>query len=306
MFGQPVDPESRWRTDARGFTLLEMLMGLALMGIVVGGLLSVLVRQQRFYSRVDGTVGMRSAMRHAFASFPADLRGMSPASGDIYALDDKSIEFRAIRGSSIVCVIPLLAGQTLIIPPATLQRNNGLTSWMETPVAGDSLLIYTEGPGPGTDDDVWTRYRITAIAPMANGCPVATGFTTAADAAASYHITLDANLDSTIAVGAPVRVFRRVRYELYQSGAEWYLGYRDCLTVGCSAIEPIGGPYRPYFGAAGASGLRLTYEDTTGAVATPTTVARISIVVRGQTPMRFDGSRERDSLTTVVGIRNRP
>ena len=309
MFDQPVGRVFRRRRSAigrlRGFTLLEMLVGLALMGVVVGGLLSVLIRQQRFNTRVSQTVGMRAALRHAFAGFPADLRGMSPASGDIYALDDKSIDFRAVRGTSIVCVIPLLAGPTLIVPPATLRRENGLTSWMETPVVGDSILIYTEGAGAGTDDDTWSRYAINAIAPMAGGCPPATGFTTVADVAPSYHLTVSANLDSTIAVGAPIRVFRRVRYELYATAGAWYLGYTECLSGGCSAIEPIAGPYRPY-SVAGQSGMRLTYEDTLGAVATPATVARVNIVVRSQTPLRSDGTRGRDSLATVIGIRNRP
>ena len=76
-----------------------------------------------------------------------------------------------------------------------------------------------------------------------------------------------------------------MHYSLYKSATDnlWYLGYQTCKPVtGCTAIQPIGGPFQP-FATDGTSGLQFTYYDSTGAVtATKTLVARVSLAVRGQ------------------------
>jgi hypothetical protein len=213
-------------------------------------------------------------------------------------------------------VIPLVGGTAVIIPPTTLARGNTLTTWLNQPQVGDSVLIYSEGLLVGSNDDFWTRRAITAIVATPGGCPAATGLTTAADAAQpSYTLTLATGLDNMTVVGAPIRFFRRVKYELYQTADQrWYLGFRDCLSTRatpCDNLQPLSGPYRPRSAAAGQSGLSLTYFDSTGAVtADPLLVARVDLVTRGQTRLHPDGTvgrdSDRDSVSATIGVRNRP
>jgi len=206
---------------------------------------------------------------------------------------------------------------TLRLPPVGLP--NALTAWQATPVVGDSLLIF--------DNTAirWHVYAITAIAPViaAAGCPTGAGqFLTAAQSAlSSYAVTVSPALSATVAVGAPVRVFRRVHYELYpETDARWYLGSFDCLSSyvavsHCGALEPVSGPYQPYSATPGQSGLLFSYYDSTGAVLDPATakarsVARIDVTVRGQTraPISLSGGARTVAVDTTrytIGLRNR-
>jgi len=121
----------------------------------------------------------------------------------------------------------------------------------------------------------------------------------------------------TVAVGSPVRFFRRVRYGLYQApSGRWYLGDSDCLpsrAPACSAYEAVSGPYRAYSssGSGATSGIKFTYLDSLGNVtADRTQVARIIISARGQSIQAIQTPGEppglySDSMSTSVGIRNR-
>jgi len=310
----------------RGFTLAELLVSLVLLGIVMGAMISVLGRQQRFYSSATDLMDTRGRMRQALAVLPSDLRALSPSdtlsggpnTGDIYAWNDHALEFRSVAGSSVVCWRPAVAPlTTLRLPPVGLP--NVLTAWLTTPVVGDSLLIF--------DNTAirWRVYAITAIAPVSGGvgCPTGAGqFLTAPQGAlSSYSVTVSPALSATIAVGAPVRVFRRVHYELYQeTDGRWYLGFFDCLSTylpasHCGSLEPVSGPYQPYSATPGQSGLLFTYYDSTGVVLDPATaqarnVARIDLTVRAQTQAAIalsGGARAVAKNTTryTIGLRNR-
>jgi len=308
-----------------GFTLAELLVTLVLLGIVLGAVVGVLSRQQRFYGSAADLRETRGRLRQALAVLPSDIRAMSPSdtlsgganSGDVYAWSDHAIEFRSVLGSSVVCWVTGLAPLTsLRLPPVGLP--NVLTSWQTTPVAGDSLLIFDNSALR------WRAYAITALAPVSAGagCPSGAGqFLTAAQAAlSSYAVSVAPALSATIRAGAPVRVFRRVHYELYQeTDGRWYLGFFDCLSTyvpaGCRALEPVSGPYRPYSTTPGLSGLLFTYFDSTGAVLNPgvaqaRAIARIELTVRAQTqaPMSLSGGARvmgKDSVRYTIGLRNR-
>jgi prepilin-type N-terminal cleavage/methylation domain-containing protein len=312
-------------TARAGFTLAELLVALVLTGLIVASIVNVLTRQQRFYSSAADLMDTRGRLRQALAVLPSDLRSVSPSdtlsgganSGDIYAWTDHSLEFRSVQGSSVVCWITGAAPlTTLRLPPLNLP--NVLSAWQATPLVGDSLLIFDNG---GLR---WRVYAITAIAAVTGGagCPSGAGqLLTAAQAAlSSYAVSVSPALSATIQVGAPVRVFRRVHYELYkETDGRWYLGYFDCLSsyvpAGCRAIEPLSGPYRPYSVTPGLSGLLFTYYDSTGAVLNPgvaqaRNIARIDLTVRAQTqaPISLSGGVRtvgRDTVRYSIGMRNR-
>ena len=300
----------------RGFTLMEMLIAVTLLAVVAGGVLGVLRRQQRFYRGARDQLATRSNLRMALGLMPSDLRGVSSVGNDIYLMNDRRIEFRATFGSSLICTIPVAGGNSIVIPPRTLARDGELTTWNRTPEVGDSLLIYDNNTAVGDADDTWRVYRVNAILPLVGGCPTTTGFTTVADAAQSaYQITLNGNVTNTMAIGAPVRFFRKTVYQLYQaSNQKWYLGWQDCLdtrAVACSAVQPISGPYKSAVTTAGQSGLTLTYYDSLNAVtAVPARVSRIEVVVRADENATTDDRKsytagKKDTLNTMIGLRNR-
>lgn len=298
----------------RGFTLVELIIAMVLFGIVMGAAMQVILKQQRFYRGAGELLEMRNGLRQGVTMLTSDLRAVSPAAGDIHEWTRSKVAFRSTTGSSIVCLMP--STTTIVVPPSTLIQNNTLTAWLVSPVVGDSVLVYDEGPGIGNDDDVWRPYRITAVTTVngTNACLPTTGYTVTGDLKPSTRFTLSAALPATVVTGAPIRFFRRVDYGIYQaSDSLWYLGASDCLpgrTPECSSYQPISGPYRALSGAT-ASGLVLSYFDSAGAELDPATanvrnVARISVIVRGETDAPFSTDEfQRDSATFTIGLRNR-
>jgi prepilin-type N-terminal cleavage/methylation domain-containing protein len=313
VFRTAVSNATRQRRRG-GYTIVEFLMVVTVLGIVMAITATAFRKQQRFVTRTTGLISVRSQIRQASSVLPAELRAASSVGGDIYAMTARTVDFRAGTGGSMICRIPAVGAADLIIPPSGDLRRGRLSWWLNTPAAGDSVFVYDEGLGVGNFDDTWQRYEITSVTPVtgANGCLIASGYVTAADTARpSYRIRLSSNLPGSTPVGAPVRFFRRTLYQLYQdSDQQWYLGYSDCLRGrGCSSFEPVSGPYRPFSGSPGSSGLLMAYFDSLGnGTAVPARVARVQIFMSGKTgianePVGLDESL--DSLSFAIGLRNR-
>jgi prepilin-type N-terminal cleavage/methylation domain-containing protein len=303
----------------RGITLPEMMVVLVLLGLVVGGLMTVLVRQQRFYTGTSEIIQTKGSARQAIDILSSELRGISTATRggapnevDIYAMSDSSLTFRSQFGGSVVCTID--PTRTVItLPPRTMGAQNALTSFLSDAQAGDSVFVFDQGDQPGTNDDRWQRVAL-ALDPGVGLCPVAPiGFTaTAAEEALGIEITLTDALADDIIVGAPIRFFRPAGYSLYQgAGGEWWLGYFSCPANACTERQAVSGPYRPYAGAGGASGLAFAYFDSTGAATgDPRAVARIDVIARSQSQYELDVANVRnrkyqDSLGVSIAVRNR-
>ncbi|MGH7665231.1 MAG: prepilin-type N-terminal cleavage/methylation domain-containing protein [Gemmatimonadaceae bacterium] len=314
----PMTPAGRPEGARPGFTLAELLVVLVLVGIVAGGIMSVVVKQQRFYRDAGDLIETRGQLRQAVSILPIELRAVYPRGSDIYQWSDSSIEFRSTVGSSVLCLEPAL--NSIILPPVSLEKGHTLSAWMQAPQVDDSVLIYDDGIDVGNADDSWIAYGISAVATAAGLCPVSSGLTTANDLLEpAYQLTLGAPLAATTRTGSAIRLFRRTRFALYRaSDSRWYLGANDCMegrTPACATIQPVSGPYQPYAAPGGQSGIRFTYFDSTGTELDPATsdrrlVARIDIIVRGETraelgtPGLGEGRRT-DSVSFVVGLRNR-
>lgn len=303
----------------RGLTLPEMMVVLVLLGLVVGGLMTVLVRQQRFYTGTSEIIQTKGSARQAIDILSSELRGIStstrggaPNNVDIYAMSDSSLTFRSQFGASILCTIDLT--RTIItLPPQTLAAQNSLTSFLSQARAGDSVFVFDEGATPGINDDAWRRVGL-ANDPAVGNCPVApVGYTTAAaEAAAGILVTLTDPLPLSVVLGAPIRFFRPAGYSLYPgAGGDWWLGYFSCPANVCSPRQAVSGPYRPYAAAGGSSGLSFAYFDSTGAATgDPRLVARIDVVARAQSQYNLDAANVRnrkyqDSLGVSIAVRNR-
>jgi hypothetical protein len=220
---------------------------------------------------------------------------------------------------------------TITLLPTATDLVPALSSWGIAPVEGDSVLVLDEGKLLGAGDDKWAAHEVRGITAASgnNGCP----WKTAADSSPvlflsdtgrqSFKLAISPALSatSTIMIGAPVRFFRRVRYEIYQApDQQWYLGYSDCLRTYataslCSDVTPVSGPYLPYTGIASENGLTFAYFDAAGNALAPTAqsrlVSRVDVLLRAGTTNLVTrtgagaGEQYRDSVVLSVGIRNR-
>jgi type II secretory pathway pseudopilin PulG len=329
------------RPARRGFTIGEMVVALLLFSLVGGGILTLVMRQQRFYRSTAEIVKLQGQLRQGASVLPLDLRAASTSdtlvnaaatkyNADIYAKADWMIEFRRVFGSSMICakrtVAPL---DTITLLPKSSDSTAALTSWTAVPVVGDSILMLDDWVSVGAGDDRWQAYEVRAVIPATGlaGCPVKTPTDSTPvlwlsdTVRESYKIVLDRAVSSTVMVGNPVRFFRRVRYEIYQApDQQWYLGYSDCLKSyatwnQCSDITPVSGPYLPYTGIASQNGLTFAYYDASGNLLAITAesrlVSRVEMVMRSATANTVTrtgagaGEQYRDSLVLSIGIRNR-
>ena len=305
----------------QGMTLIELVISMVLLGLLGSLIVGFLLKQERFYAGANEILQTRTQIRQASVMMPSDLRGISSAAGDIYAMSDTMIEFRSTFGTSYICRNDRSTSQ-IAIPPVTLAKKSVLSNWTQTPVNNDSLALYVDSTGTSAKDDSWSYHRITtttiAMSNATPGCTSASlmmGATDVTTTNPSYNFTLSPQQSATVSAGAAVRFFKKVHYSLYQAAdSKWYLGYYDCRTSRtpvCNTIAPIAGPLKAYVsGQPQLAGLRFTYYDTTGAVtANRLAVSRISILLQGQgtstiqlaggTPTTFT-----DSLRIEVGLRN--
>jgi len=302
-------------TRRAGFTLVELIITMVLVSFVAGAIVKLLLRQQRFYNSTTDLIQTRQQIRQAAAMLPSDLRGISSVGNDIYAMSDSSLDFRGVFGTTIVCTNN--GAGLLSTVPRVLASGAAMTNWTRNPAVGDSILVYNDSTMVSSSDDAWSKHQISAIATITSatstsGCPVATGLTQAGDLTAgnpSYQFTFTAGASPKILVGSAMRFFRKVHYSVYKAAdGKWYLGFYECKP-GCSAIQPVAGPFQPY-AANGTSGVQFAYYDATGTVTiNRNLVARISLVVRGQgtglVNLSGDGATTfGDSLRIEVGLRN--
>ena len=292
-------PMSRGR---RGFTMIELLVALVLLGIVSAAVYRVLVNNQRLYMAQTQRIDLSQNIRAASTILPAEFRELDASEGDITAMSATSISMRAMRWLGFACNTPGLGGalngvsvivrggapgQPLFFGARGIDNNR------------DSVLIYYDGNVNSRTDDFWATGAITA-APNGQNCN---------DGTNGQRLILNINLlglgpnvAGAIPLGAPVRGFERVAYQLYQPAGDtsWYVGF-----------QPAGQSMQPLIGPVLSNGLTFQYFDVNGNVtAVRNQVARIDITVRARTTgaVRAGGQAARativDSVLTSVALRN--
>lgn len=326
-----------------GASIIELLIAMTLLSVIMTSVLAVLSRQQRFFTASSSILSMRAQLQGTAAILPMDLRALSatakdPVTGNarpdivngspLSDSAEKRLDLRVTLGSAIACRV---TGAEVVVPSdGTLSSGAVLTNWTSPPAVGDTIYILDEGITPAVNDDQWHPREIAAVTRnTANECPTVSTtpgtktfgpFTSTADAARrSWTLSLGTTsvgpLPATVEIGAPIRLVRRVRYELYQAAdQEWYLGF--CEGTKCTEVnpyQPLAGPLRPYVSPRhDNNGLRFTFYDTTGnETQTPQTVSRVDISIRGITgrKVNFAGGSTADfvsdTLRLSVALRNR-
>jgi prepilin-type N-terminal cleavage/methylation domain-containing protein len=296
-------PMSRPRPRGRrGFTMIELLVALVLLGLVSAALYRVLVNNQRLYMAQTQRIDLSQNIRAAGTILPAEFRELDAFEGDITAMSATSISIRAMRWLGFACNQPVLGG--VLNPVSVIVRGGAPGQPLFFGARGiddnkDSVLIYYDGDKNSRIDDFWATGQITA-SPNGQNCP---------DGTNGQRLLLNINLlglgpnvNGAIPLGAPLRGFERVIYSLYNPPGDtsWYVGF-----------QPAGQGMQPLIGPVLTNGLTFQYFDANGAVtAVRNQVARIDITVRARTTgaVRAGGQAARativDSVVTSVALRN--
>jgi prepilin-type N-terminal cleavage/methylation domain-containing protein len=299
-----------------GLTLPELLVAMLLLAIVGGGITRVMIKQQQFYKDARLTATAKRELRLGASVLPAELRSISSSGGDIMEMSEGEVTMRAYTGTSVICAIS--GGRDDIwIPPTNLAKHT-LTTFISAgskPQQGDTIFIFNEGPGIGSQDDSWLKRVITGADYAASDCAGAPYTDPVLDATKKrtrYH--LDVALPAEVTEGAVVRFTRPVSYNIYQeaSGA-WYLGIQEYLDGSWGTPAPLAGPYRAFASGDGAqSGLQFRFYDSLGVritnMANRQDVARMDVFLRtnvGKTAItERKGADLQDSVLMRVALRN--
>ena len=262
-------------TTRRGFTLIELMIGLILLLAVAAVTYQLLVNTQRISRSQSQHIGMQDNVRSGALIMAHELRevgydqitatslpllqvrfpGAALVAGtnsDLRAIGPDSVTYRAMRGLGYTC--QLSAGTNDVV---VINAPNDVRQWqaLRTLTTTDSLMLYIENDKTTSGDDMWLTVGLTT-APVAQNCPDGT-------AGIRFRIGMPAGLLITSAtafgnmfVGGPVRAFELMQMRSYTSGGKVWLGMRSRpLTVG-TTLEPVLGPL-----SGTATGLQLMYRD---------------------------------------------
>lgn len=275
------------RPDRRGFSLIELLVVVVLMGIVGATLTRVLLNMQRSSRAQSERVTMQGNLRAGIAFVPAELRDLS--TDDIIDADPDHIEYRAMRATGVACNATA-ANITL--------RNSLLFTYRPITAGRDSLFIFVEDEEALASDDQWVAAGIAGVG-NAN-CP---------DGAAGTLLTLMAPSGAYTAavplmeLDAPVRTFERMELALYEADGRSWLGARS-ISAAEPALQPVLGPL------ADDDGLTLVYRDGNGAIAgTIANTRTIDVTLFGETGVPISAAYggpqiASDSIVARIRLRN--
>jgi hypothetical protein len=291
--------------ERAGLTLAELVIALAVAGIVLGLLTAISVREQRVFSDLADRAALASQLRDASTILPVDLRALSPTLGDVRDARDTAIELRATIASGVVCDT---AANALILAPPGADSGAVYAASIGGVSIGDTVWLL----GAGDSARAWRPFAVAfSGAARAGQCaPGGPRLSPAIVALPRSQLTLSGSLPSD-AVGAPLRVTRAMRYSVYRaSDGAWYLGERDwnAAALRFNTIQPVAGPLL----SAAAGGVAFAYRDSSASLlATPVVdgalIRMFDVALRGQTrPARTLGAGPRgDSARIMIAPRNR-
>lgn len=277
-----------WTSARRGISLVELLITMTLAGIVLSSVTMLMMRQARGYEKQRALTDAQETLRGASAVLGWELRHAATGESAPSAISANEVTFRSLTGTGVIC------GRHSTQPRIGLWRTTG--SFNTT--VNDSALIWMIGR------DRWRVVKVTNTGTGGTmGIPSCNRWPGSANPDIVLEIAVTTKLDTaSLFVGAPVRMYQRVRYAAFESGGRWWLGRK----VGNAANwDQLTGPLL----APSAGGLAFGYYDSLGVVTNvPARVAAIQYTLRAEsqtaapTPV---GIRvlQKDSISTRVALR---
>ncbi len=284
---------------SRGFTLVEILLALVIMGVVTGALFQMLTNTQRLSRAQTEQASLQSTVRTGSLIVPNELRELNtfPAAvggvaeqNDILVAQPDRIQYRAMRGLYTICQSPAVNTEVRLLATNVAAYRD--------PVAGrDGLYVFIEGNPNREQDDQWIQVPITGVA-TGNVCPGAAG------AVAGITLTTPATPALVgLPVRTPVRVYEVMELRSWVPDGKTWLG-AEAVSAG-DPIEPVLGPLTD------AGGFLLEYFDANGnATADLTAIKSIRVTLSGLTDemVRINGAgawgRPQEALVSQVLLRN--
>ena len=274
----------------RASTLVELLVAIPLMALLTALAVALLLSTQRAAQRADLTLAASHELRHAGAILAAELRPISAR--DLVAWSDTSIEFESTVGTGIACAGRGPRDRVELLP--TTNADGARTSWISPAQVGDGVSLFL-----APTDSIFaplphhSTLRATSSTRTCTRSPLIDS--SAAPSARTITLALTGTLPANIGAGTPVRITRRIKYALYQSGPDWFLGRRERSAFGWDVIQPVAGPLH----SARALGVVIKLRDAAGVTLRPgdTTAATLHLELRAPARLRPTSRSARTTIT---------
>jgi prepilin-type N-terminal cleavage/methylation domain-containing protein len=278
----------------RGFTLVEILISLVILGVVTGAIYRLLNTSQRLTLAQAEQVTLQSNVRTGSLVVPNELRELNTVIGagvgprnDIIIANPDAIRYRAMRGLGFLCQ-PAAANGTEL----RLAQSNW-TGLRAPDATRDDLYLFTDGDPYDDDDDSWALVDLTVVTFSPTACGAG---------APGWVLTVAPIPGEVMPLNTPVRLHELMELELYAEDGQWWLGARSVNT------EP---DPQPVLGPLTNAGFGLEYLDGNGnPTADKAAIKSIRLTVRGVTDVavRAGGSgavgHAQEELVTQVLLRN--
>ena len=294
----------------RGFTLIELMIGIVLLGIVGMVTARVVMSMLRVTTAQVQIAGAQGIARTGALAVPQEFREIGydtipslvgSSSSDLISIASNRITFRAMRGIGMTCAISATATTVDAV-------------WIRLPVFGmrdlpaatDSVWLFVENDVNMGLDDQWVPVEITARDESAS-CGADKALKLTFNAPKKYPAGPNI-VASNVPVGGPVRWYEVMEYgPVVDANGRTYLGARSINQGG--ALQAMIGPLSD------STGFALTYYDASGTVLNPAVAPKIDVRSIGismtsvsSTPLSLAGSSTRSRknvpVFTRVALRN--
>jgi len=229
------------RRASRGSALVELLAAIPIIALLAAVSIKLLLSASRLAQHTDATLSSSHELRHASSILAAELRPLDAR--DLVAWSDSTIEFEAIVASGIVCNGRSARNRIDLLPdnasdPAATHSNLAIQAGDRAVAILSNARSRTLNAAPVRTASVTIRSvlrtRSCVGAPLVDSAPAPT--------APTISLQLADTLPDFLQSGGAIRIIRRVRYSIYQSGTSWFLGRRERTNSIWDVVQPVAGP----------------------------------------------------------------
>jgi prepilin-type N-terminal cleavage/methylation domain-containing protein len=316
-------------TTRRGFTLVELLIGLILLIAVGAVTYQLLVNTQRVSRSQSQHIGMQDNGRSGALIIANELRELGydqmdaarqlavagvlantlpiGTRSDLIAIGPDSITYRAPRGIGYICNLTqtnLTTADVVVYNPPVAANDPRRWNAYRSITTTDSLMLFVEDANKTSADDFWLTVGLTANQSPQN-CPDGTaGIRFRIQIPGAVGITA-VGLVANTPFGNPVRAFEVMQLRSYTSNGKAWLGMRPRPSTLGTTIEPVVGPL-----SGTAQGLTFTFKDANDGnttVADNVRSVQIALQPMSDEMVRTTGKyaqMDLDTVTTRVSLRN--
>lgn len=176
-----------------GMTLVELLVGMVIAGLVLQGVIGFFVSQTRLVGENESRRGAREAARAAMHVFLADLRRVE-ATGGVTDATPSTVEVRIPFALGLVCTSNIIGTTITLVPTDSMQYANAtLSGYAWRGSTGDYTYVTPATTSPGVASDC-----------TGAGLKVFPG---------GGVLSLNPTAGAIATIGTPVLLYEVVRYE---------------------------------------------------------------------------------------------